>query len=1018
MSGKDSYSPIPADPSASGQSRAGLPDDPQDTDTLLGDSPSSGHSPFSRENIEHHLRRARALINRHAVVFFTVGVLLVLLASVALFAAAPGDRPVPRAPFLAPLPVGISVDAFEDGLRKCEEIRDKRRYPNVNETRERNPRAVEGTKPVLLRNAVVWDGVGGVLKGVDVLLRNGIVENIAKGIKVSKEEDIKIIDVKRHIVTPGLVDMHSHIGLWSWPRYEGNADGNEFSSPLTPYVRSLESFNPSDNAIRIAASGGVTTALVLPGSSNIMGGEAYAFKLRPVQTLSADDMLVQAGLTNKEESKWRWMKMACGENPKVRLLLLFMGMGEGYLFRKQFEQARFLLRAQDDWCSAANNVVAVNKARKEANANKKASATAPASEVRLDTRFPEDIDNEALVALLRGDVRLNVHCYETYDIEAIVRHSIEFNFTISAFHHALDAYRIPAILRRARGNVTIATFADSWGYKKEAYQGSPHAPKFLVDAGIPVAFKSDHPVMNSQHLIFEAAKSAYYGLTSQQAFAAVTSVPAKAIGLSHRIGRLAPGYDADVVIWERDPLELGAHPLQVFVDGIALFDETVINEVPEEKGDKKRKEAKVEVMKKDEDVQMGETFVLRNVGKAFVRREGVVIAEERIGGELVIVVENGKVVCVGDRACAGRGRGTEYDVKGGHVLPLFHSSKSVRVSSHPPSTFSPSSPHPTLGPHRRRFAPRTRRDPSRAQHHRRHRPGLSLGRPRRPHPRCRWTQARHAPPRGSIQGRRTYRYHGARYTWCHRGGERRVQNWGRVDIVTPQAALHLHFGDLHKNHHTPTISSQLSLLRRILRTNSTDPADINPYAAAARGEIPVVITTHNRDEIASLIRLKRELGGRPNIIILGGAEAHLVASHLAAAEIPVILNPPLCTPSTFDTQRCLPGRPLSNLTAVHVLHQAGVLIGLGVADDGLTRNLAWDAGLAYQSGLGLISEPDAVALVTSNIEKIFGLEGKMSVGALAPGTEADFVVYSGSPFEMASRVVLISGGGKGLRVVV
>ncbi|RUS31021.1 hypothetical protein BC938DRAFT_478605 [Jimgerdemannia flammicorona] len=1000
MSGKDSYSPIPADPSASGQSRAGLPDDPQDTDTLLGDSPSSGHSPFSRENIEHHLRRARALINRHAVVFFTVGVLLVLLASVALFAAAPGDRPVPRAPFLAPLPVGISVDAFEDGLRKCEEIRDKRRYPNVNETRERNPRAVEGTKPVLLRNAVVWDGVGGVLKGVDVLLRNGIVENIAKGIKVSKEEDIKIIDVKRHIVTPGLVDMHSHIGLWSWPRYEGNADGNEFSSPLTPYVRSLESFNPSDNAIRIAASGGVTTALVLPGSSNIMGGEAYAFKLRPVQTLSADDMLVQAGLTNKEESKWRWMKMACGENPKVRLLkgllLLFMGMGEGYLFRKQFEQARFLLRAQDDWCSAANNVVAINKARKEANANKKASATAPASEVRLDTRFPEDIDNEALVALLRGDVRLNVHCYETYDIEAIVRHSIEFNFTISAFHHALDAYRIPAILRRARGNVTIATFADSWGYKKEAYQGSPHAPKFLVDAGIPVAFKSDHPVMNSQHLIFEAAKSAYYGLTSQQAFAAVTSVPAKAIGLSHRIGRLAPGYDADVVIWERDPLELGAHPLQVFVDGIALFDETVINEVPEEKGDKKRKEAKVEVMKKDEDVQMGETFVLRNVGKAFVRREGVVIAEERIGGELVIVVENGKVVCVGDRACAGRGRGTEYDVKGGHVLPGL-----IAVGSHLGLVEIPAEPSTIDG-----IVPASASvDPAdliRAVD------GLKLGtRHLEEAYKAGVLTAITAPvTRGVIAGESVAFKTGAESILDTRS------------IVTPQAALHLHFGDLHKNHHTPTISSQLSLLRRILRTNSTDPADINPYAAAARGEIPVVITTHNRDEIASLIRLKRELGGRPNIIILGGAEAHLVASHLAAAEIPVILNPPLCTPSTFDTQRCLPGRPLSNLTAVHVLHQAGVLIGLGVADDGLTRNLAWDAGLAYQSGLGLISEPDAVALVTSNIEKIFGLEGKMSVGALAPGTEADFVVYSGSPFEMASRVVLISGGGKGLRVVV
>jgi hypothetical protein len=108
------------------------------------------------------------------------------------------------------------------------------------------------------------------------------------------------------------------MGVDSWPGLAATQDTNEMTQPLTPFVRSLEAFNPSDKAIRIVNSGGVTTALVLPGSGNLMGGEAFAFKLRPVDTISGEDMLVQAGVDEDIDRKWRWMKMACGENPKVR----------------------------------------------------------------------------------------------------------------------------------------------------------------------------------------------------------------------------------------------------------------------------------------------------------------------------------------------------------------------------------------------------------------------------------------------------------------------------------------------------------------------------------------------------------------------------------------------------------------------------------------------------------------------------------------------------------------------------
>lgn len=107
----------------------------------------------------------------------------------------------------------------------------------------------------------------------------------------------------------------SHMGIDGWPRYTSSVDVNETPNPITPYVRVLDGFNPSDTAIRIVASGGITSVLALPGSANVIGGEAYAFKLRPRSTVSNEDMLVQAN--NTEDIEWRWMKMACGENPKV-----------------------------------------------------------------------------------------------------------------------------------------------------------------------------------------------------------------------------------------------------------------------------------------------------------------------------------------------------------------------------------------------------------------------------------------------------------------------------------------------------------------------------------------------------------------------------------------------------------------------------------------------------------------------------------------------------------------------------
>lgn len=327
-------------------------------------------------------------------------------------------------------------------------------------------------------------------------------------------------------------------------------------------------------------------------------------------------------------------------------------MGEAYLFRKELARAQQLKQQQDDWCQAAS----LNPS------------------ARFDTAFPQDLSLESLVSLLRGEVLLNVHCYETHDIEAMVRHSLEFNFTISAFHHALDAYRIPAILRRAPNNITVATFADHWGYKKEAFQAIPEAPKILYDAGIPVALKSDHPVLNSQHLIFEAAKTTHYGLPAQEAFKAVTSVPANAIGLGHRIGSLKVGYDADIVIWDREPLALGATPLQVFVDGVPLFDEKAIPSIKEQDTS-----AAASVQQPAKKMNGAKSFVLKNAGYSF-------LGQRPTQGPMDIVVQDGSIVCSA-ADCAGTiasiqstKQVPEYDLQGGYILPVSRACQFVSYS--------------------------------------------------------------------------------------------------------------------------------------------------------------------------------------------------------------------------------------------------------------------------------------------------------------------------------------------------
>lgn len=293
---------------------------------------------------------------------------------------------------------GIPQSDFKEGLSKCRESHqpDPEHYQGP---RSRNPRFELGNetpaKPVLITNATLWNGDGSITLNSNIVLRNGLVVSINQ--EAIEGFDGEVINAKSRYVTPGLVDMHSHVGLDSWPGTEGGSDTNEMTeSPLHPELRSLDGFDPWDKAIGIINSGGVTSSLVLPGSGNMMGGEAYAFKHRHLPSNRAEDMLLNAGMNSTDGHQWRWMKMACGENPIMSYgrdskIMPDSRLGEAYLYRQRIDDAYQALKAQDQWCY-------------EASVKQKHS--------QMTERYPDSLKHESLIALLRGQVLLNVHCYE------------------------------------------------------------------------------------------------------------------------------------------------------------------------------------------------------------------------------------------------------------------------------------------------------------------------------------------------------------------------------------------------------------------------------------------------------------------------------------------------------------------------------------------------------------------------------------------------------------------------------
>ncbi|MEY4720619.1 MAG: hypothetical protein RIQ46_344 [Pseudomonadota bacterium] len=394
-------------------------------------------------------------------------------------------------------------------------------------------RAYPGTATALV-GATVFDGAGGRIDGGTVLLRDGKVVAVGDA-SLAIPEGFTRIDAAGKFITPGIIDIHSHLGDYPTPSVAAHEDGNEMTSPVTPEVWAEHSVWPQDPGFtRALANGGVTALQILPGSANLMGGRSVTLKNVPSRTVQG----------MKFPGAPYGLKMACGENPK-----------RVYGEKGQMPSTRMGNFAVNraTWAKAVEY-----KRKREAG--------------EINER---DFAMETLAGVLDGEILVHNHCYRADEMGLVLDMAREFGYKVSTFHHATEAYKIGDLLRAA--GTCSAIWADWWGFKMEANDGIPENAAILHRAGACVVIHSDDE-NGIQRLNQEAAKAQGdarrmgIAIPDETVISWITLNPAKAMGIDRMTGSLAPGKMADVVLWNGNPLSVYARPEKVWVDGALLFD--------------------------------------------------------------------------------------------------------------------------------------------------------------------------------------------------------------------------------------------------------------------------------------------------------------------------------------------------------------------------------------------------------------------------------------------------------------
>ncbi|QNQ12116.1 amidohydrolase [Sphingomonas alpina] len=394
--------------------------------------------------------------------------------------------------------------------------------------------------PTLVTNVTIFDGEGGSIARGQVLFADGKI--VAVGETVTAPEGATVIDGTGKVVTPGIIDIHSHLGDYPSPGVEANSDGNEATGPVTADVWAEHSVWPQDPGFsRALANGGVTTLQILPGSANLMGGRSVVLKNVYARTVQG----------MKFPGAPYGLKMACGENPKR----VYGSKG-----RQPSTRMGNIAVDRQTWAKAVEYKRKWDKYEKD-------GGDAPTRDIAMDT----------LRGVLDGEILVQNHCYRADEMAIVMDMAKEFGYHVAAFHHAVEAYKIGDLLKQ--NGTCAAVWADWWGFKMESYDAISENLALLQKAGACAMIHSDDE-NGIQRLNQEVAKALAAGrragidISDAVAWEWLTINPAKALGIADRTGSLKAGKMADVVLWNGNPFSVYSRPEKVWIDGALLYDAT------------------------------------------------------------------------------------------------------------------------------------------------------------------------------------------------------------------------------------------------------------------------------------------------------------------------------------------------------------------------------------------------------------------------------------------------------------
>ena len=823
------------------------------------------------------------------------------------------------------------------------------------------PRTDAADEPaIVFTNAVIYTGVADkpIEKGT-LIVRAGKIQAVMAGGELPA--GTATIDLKGAVIIPGLVDTHSHIGLYGKPGVPANSDGNEMSGPVQPAVRALDSIWPNDPGIRMAVAGGVTTANIMPGSGNVIGGQTLYVKLRGE---TVETMRILGKLPNGTEILGG-LKMANGENPKgygrSKQQAPFTRMKVAALQREQFVKAREY------------------QAKKDAG-----------------EKVERDIALEPLVEVLEHKRTVHFHCHRADDLVTAIRISEEFGFEL-VLQHATEGYRVLDLLKQKQIPVSI-TVLDSPGGKAETIGRLEETPGIMERAGVPVTINTDDSITESRFYLRTVAEAVHGGMSEAGALKSVTITAAKVLHLDHRLGSLEPGKDADFVILSGAPFSTYTKVLQTWIDGKKIFDASDAAQRPYRdggfalpRGTEPPKYTEVEIPKR---VVEGNFHPEMKPGAKVVAVFAARIHTVRSPNPItngVIVIENGKVTAVGKIGevviPAGASRLSATEVTPG----LIDSFSVVGISGAWNIPADQDQDEPS--------------DPNQADL--RVLDGFNPHEPLIDFVRTNGVTTIHTTPgRINVIAGTT-------------GVFRCTGSTAETAALKPTFAVLVNLGEIPKSAFAGKGPQTRMGVAGLVRKAFTDAQN---YAAKKKAEpgktapnpkleallpalnkkAPVVFAAHRADDIRTALRIADEYGLEPVIAL--GTEAYLVADELAKRKVPVIVHPTMQRAgSSMETLNTV-------LTNAAALKAKGVPIVIGTAFEAYvpkTRNLRAEAAMAAANGLGHTAALQAVTLDAARLLGIAKDHGSIEVGKVA-----DLVLYDGDPFEHATHVTHTLLGGK------